>query len=173
MMTERYNISSSPSFLTHPLLSPYLNLMAKMNFNGSSRVLYVVTFGGFDHFCWIFNKKCLFESPQIRVQCQGENLLSKQLEWNSMKNLVFDLVSRVATQFMIWIPPSGSLFGSERRRETALQQITPQQPRCPFGDHTLLGNKLRGYSNLKRCKNRWMVTCHDVSGTPCKFENSI
>lgn len=44
------------------------------------------------------------------------NILSKQLEWYSMKNLVFDFVNSVATQFMICIPPSCTVFGSEKGR---------------------------------------------------------
>lgn len=54
---------------------------------------------------------------QRRVLCQKDkNLLSKQLEWNSMQNLVFDLVHKMATQFMICIPPWGALLGSVKWR---------------------------------------------------------
>lgn len=40
-----------------------------------------------------------------------------------MKNLVFDLVDSVATQFMICIQPSGALFGSENTRGTMSKQV--------------------------------------------------
>lgn len=39
------------------------------------------------------------------------------------------------------------------------------------GDHTLLGDKLRGYSNLKWGKDWWVVTCHDVSSAAWNFES--
>lgn len=52
------------------------------------------------------------------------NILSKQLEWYSMKNLVFDFVNNVATQFMICMPPWGALLGSEKLKEQCLRQTT-------------------------------------------------
>lgn len=42
--------------------------------------------------------------------------LSKQLEWYSMKNLVFDLVERTATQFMIFIAPWASVDRSVKSK---------------------------------------------------------
>lgn len=46
-------------------------------------------------------------------------LLSKQLEWYSIKNLVLDLVLRTAIQFMNLIAPWDSFVGSEKTKREA------------------------------------------------------
>lgn len=136
-------------------------------------------------FLWTFSREIKFWSsqpilkqiPKWYAQSYRRNILSKQLEWYSMKNLVFDFVNNVATQFMICIPPSGALFGSEKRRHTmsnynfAADNIKLSEMNRIDGDHTLLGDKLRGYSNLKWGKDWWVVTCHDVSSAAWNFES--
>lgn len=39
------------------------------------------------------------------------------------------------------------------------------------GDHTLLGDKLRGYSDFKCGEQWWVVTRHDVISATCKLES--
>lgn len=50
--------------------------------------------------------------------------LSKQLEWYSMKNLVFDLVKRTATQFMIFIAPWASFERSVQSKNKLISETT-------------------------------------------------
>jgi len=91
----------------------------------------------------------------MRRSHMWRNILSKQLEWYSMKNLVFDFVNKMATQFMICIPPWGALFGSEEwnKRLVIWEQIPLSHlHRVRDGDHTLLGDKLWGYSDFKWSK---------------------
>lgn len=82
---------SSPCSLTHPLLSAYLNLMTKTNFNGSCRVLYVVTFRGFDHFCWNFNMKMFVwvTTNQSTMTRRKPTLQTTGMEFNQELGLWF------------------------------------------------------------------------------------
>ena len=63
------------------------------------------------------------EDPVSYGQSRRRDSLSKQLEWYSMKNLVFDFVNSVAMQFMICIPPWGALFGSEQTNDYIIAQF--------------------------------------------------
>ena len=64
-------------------------------------------------------------------------LLSRQLEWNSMKNFVLDLVQSVATQFMNLIPPLDALLGSEEQRRFKIQDFKIQKYAGKCKDHTI------------------------------------
>lgn len=136
-----------PKWSVNPWNAPscfYLNLVAKRNLYGSLRVLHVLSLQRFNCFCkhwakpmqsWLF-----FFFPEtvdfgmiLSGLCRRYSL-SKQLEWYSTRNLVLDFVNSVATQFMICIPPSGALFGSDGKLVKTLtppwnkQQLQSSEP---------------------------------------------
>lgn len=85
-----------------------------------------------------------------------------------MKNLVFDFVNKLATQFMICIPPCDALLGSKKKEKSAFK-FWSRSAASPPGEHTLLGDKLWGHSNFKCSKHGWVITCHDVVSAPYRL----
>lgn len=160
MMTERYNISSFFYLLTSTWWPKRTLMDPPESSTFSPSEVLTISVGILTRNVWISPNQSTMARRRPTLQAAG-------VEFNQELGLWFGHQSGHAVHDLN--PPFGFTV---RVWEEARNGVTAEYDRqnCPFGDHTLLGNKLRGHSNLERCKNRWMVTCRDVSGTPCKFQ---
>lgn len=100
----------------------YLYMCFKPNLYGTLCALLIIYFRTLDKF-YEYKRNVQYQYNNKQTFCTTEvPLLSKQLEWYSMKNFVLDLVLRVATQFINLIAPWDSFIGSEMTKKKKKRQ---------------------------------------------------
>lgn len=155
----------------------YLNLAAKSNFYWPVWVLCVLPLRSLDCFCRHLVKYLItsahFKAESNVMQSVYTDKTYFPSSWNGIRWRTWSLIlsSRWPHSSISVYHPEVHCLDLENKdihhQTLILDKVVSSE--SWGGAHTLFGDKLWGYADFKWGEYRWVVTCHDVIGAPCKL----